>query len=70
MSSKRMDLKIASSYRLSPECRRLMERLSQVMGVSQASVLEYAVRKVARLELLDGERVGAMPRDGRYRKGR
>jgi hypothetical protein len=44
-----------------------MERLSQVMGVSQASVLEYAVRKVARLEL-DGERVGAMPQDRRYRK--
>jgi hypothetical protein len=62
-----MNIKLASSYRLSPECRRLMERLSQAMGISQASVLEYAVRKVARLEL-DGERVAPMPADGRRRQ--
>jgi hypothetical protein len=32
-------------------------------------VIEYAIRKVARLEL-DGERVGEVPPDGRRRKRR
>jgi hypothetical protein len=40
-----------SSYRLSEECRQLMERLSEALGISQAGVIEQAVRKLARAEL-------------------
>jgi hypothetical protein len=59
--------KLPSSYRLSPECRRLLDRLQQVLGISRTSVLEQAVRKLARREL-DGERVGPVPVDGRRRQ--
>jgi hypothetical protein len=61
-----MNNKVPSSYRLSPECRRLMGRLSGALGISKTSVIEQAVRKLARLEL-DGERVGDVPPDGRRR---
>jgi hypothetical protein len=61
--------KIASSYRLSPECRRLLGRLQDALGINQTSVIEQAVRKLARQEL-DGERMGGVPVDGRQRRRR
>ena len=42
-----------SSYRLSAECHDLINRLTEVLGISQASVIEQAVRKLARAELPD-----------------
>ena len=46
--------KFPSSYRLSEECRELIARLSDALGVSQAGVIEQAVRKMARSELPAG----------------
>ena len=43
--------KLASSYRLSPECRDLMNRLADHLGIGQASVIEMAVRELARAML-------------------
>jgi hypothetical protein len=64
--------KYPSSYRLSEECRRLIERLSDALGISQAGVLEQAVRKLARAELPDlGTPASAeapKPRRGRSKK--
>jgi hypothetical protein len=42
-----------SSYRLSPECRDLIERLAATLGISQAGVIDQAVRKLARAELAE-----------------
>jgi hypothetical protein len=46
-----------SSYRLSEECRRLIGELSTALGISQAGVIEQAVRKLARAELPGDEAV-------------
>jgi hypothetical protein len=43
-----------------------MACLAEALGISQTGVLEQAVRKLARLEL-DGERIAAVPPDGRRR---
>jgi len=43
--------KFPSSYRLSEECRALIDQLSEALGISQAGVIEQAVRKLARAEL-------------------
>jgi hypothetical protein len=57
-----------SSYRLSEECRDLLVRLSEALGLSQAGVIEMAVRKLARAEL-DAPPAGQVepkkPRKGR-----
>lgn len=42
------DKKQPTSFRLSEEGRSLIERLSRELGISQASVVEQAVRKLAR----------------------
>lgn len=39
-----------TSFRLSPEAVRLIKELSERLGISQASVVEQAVRKLARSE--------------------
>ncbi|PLS84244.1 MAG: hypothetical protein CYG60_18970 [Actinobacteria bacterium] len=38
------------SFRLSPEALRLIKELSERLGISQASVVEQAVRRLAREE--------------------
>lgn len=43
--------KYPSSFRLSEECLTLLERLAENLGISQAGVIEQAVRKLARAEL-------------------
>ena len=45
------DRKHPSSYRLSTEARELIDRLAAYLGISQAGVIEQAVRKLARAEL-------------------
>lgn len=39
-------MKIPMSFRLSPEAVRLIKRLSDEMGISQAAVLEIATREM------------------------
>lgn len=51
-----------TSFRLSGECVRLMNRLAAALGISQAGVIEQAVRKLARAEL-----PGEAPSRGRAR---
>jgi hypothetical protein len=43
--------KYPTSYRLSDECLGLIEQLAGTLGISQAGVIEQAVRKLARAEL-------------------
>jgi hypothetical protein len=54
-----------SSYRLSEECRDLLIRLSEALGISQASVIEMAVRKLARAELKGQAERSKKPRKGK-----
>lgn len=42
--------KQATSVRLSPDARRLLAALADRLGISQASVLELAIRDKARKE--------------------
>jgi hypothetical protein len=44
------DKKHPTSIRLSDEAKRLQKRLSQKLGVSQAAVLELALRALAQRE--------------------
>lgn len=46
------DKKGPTSFRLSPEALRLIKELSERLGLSQASVVELAVRKLASGEAL------------------
>ncbi len=46
--------KLPSSYRLSEECHQLIAQLAEALGISQAGVIEQAVRKLARTELPPG----------------
>jgi hypothetical protein len=62
--------KQASSYRLSPECRDLMNRLADHLGISQASVIEMAVRKLARAELPPDQQPTEPPPGGSKRAPR
>jgi predicted DNA-binding protein len=39
--------KLATSFRLSPECRQLLVTLSRRLGISQADVVELATRHLA-----------------------
>jgi hypothetical protein len=61
-----------SSFRLSEECYKLIGRLAEALGISQAGVIEQAVRKLARSELPPGDHppIGAPPtrKPGRPRK--
>ncbi len=41
--------KRAATYRLSPEAHRLIGELGAVMGLSQASIIETAVRDLAKV---------------------
>lgn len=43
-----------TSIRFTPEARRLLEALSQRLGVSKTAVLEMAVRKFAEREGVSG----------------
>ena len=43
--------KYARSFRLSPECLQLIERLTVALGISQTAVVEQAVRRLARVEV-------------------
>jgi hypothetical protein len=59
--------KQATSYRLSAECRELITRLAGRLGISQAGVIEQAVRKLARAEFAQdspgtAEQPGPSPR--------
>jgi predicted transcriptional regulator len=45
----------ATSFRLSAEAKRLLGTLAEYLGISQASVLEQAVRQLARREGLPVE---------------
>jgi hypothetical protein len=56
------------SYRLSEECRKLIEELARVLGISQTAVVEFAVRKLAKVEL--GAKVAATPKPNGRRKGK
>ena len=40
-----------SSWRLSVEARELLAQLAQALGISQTSVLELAIRRMAKEEL-------------------
>ena len=42
-----------TSYRFSPEARELIDRLSVHLGISKVSVIELAVRRLARREMPD-----------------
>jgi predicted DNA-binding protein len=44
------DKKHPTSIRLSDEAKRLQKRLSEKLGVSQAAVLELAIRALAQRE--------------------
>jgi hypothetical protein len=59
--------KVAASYRLSPDALGLINRLAEYLGLSQGSVLEVAVRKLARAELPPDQQPGEPPPAGRRR---
>lgn len=46
--------KQATSYRLSEDAKALITRLKEKLGVSEADVIEMAVRRLARVELAEG----------------
>lgn len=48
--------KIATSFRLSPEAMGMLDRLKERTGLSQAGILELAIRRMAEAE---GVREGA-----------
>lgn len=47
-----MTEKTATSIRISPEAKRLLKELSRELGISQAAVIEIAIREYARDRLL------------------
>jgi hypothetical protein len=49
-----------TSFRLSPDGRRLLEELSRRMGVSRTAILEVLIREKAKQEGID-----TAPRGGR-----
>lgn len=42
-----------TSFTLSIECKRLLTLLSALLGISQASVIEMAVRQLAKREKIE-----------------
>lgn len=45
-----MSNKQATSIRLSPEAKRLLAELAKKLGVSQAAIMEIAIRRLAQTE--------------------
>lgn len=45
-----MSNKQPTSVRLSPEAKRLLERLADKLGVTQAAIIEMAIRRMAEAE--------------------
>lgn len=45
-----METKHLTSIRLSPEARRLLASLAKQLGISQAAVMEVAIREKAKRE--------------------
>jgi len=45
-----MSTKNATSFRLSPEAKRLLAELSNKLGISQTAVLEILIREKAKAE--------------------
>lgn len=43
----------STSFRLSPEAKRLLKELSQSLGISQAAVLEIVIREKAKTENIE-----------------
>jgi hypothetical protein len=43
-----------TSFRLSPQCRALLEQLGQALGLKATGVIELAVRRLAKQELPPG----------------
>ena len=56
MEKKQSRTKEATSFRLSPEGRRLLALLAKEGGISQAAVLETLIRERARRDRLDTAR--------------
>jgi predicted transcriptional regulator len=48
-----METKPSTSYRLSKECKRLIMALAAKMGVNQTSILELAIRAMAKQEKVE-----------------
>ncbi len=42
--------KRTTSLRLTPEAKRLLQTLAKKLGVTQAAIIEMAIRKFAKLE--------------------
>jgi predicted transcriptional regulator len=61
-----------TSFRLSDECLALIEQLAAALGISQAGVVEQAIRKFARAELpaQGGPAPESQKARGRARKGK
>lgn len=51
-----MKTKTSTSIRLSPEGVRLLKDLAEKLGVSRSSVMELAIRTLAREQLAKGNR--------------
>ena len=62
--------KRATSIRLSEEGRRLLERLAENLGVSQAAVMELSLRRLARTELPQDGKPEEEPPVKKRRKGK
>jgi hypothetical protein len=65
--------KLPSSYRLSEGCQQLLKQMSDHLGISQAGVIEQAVRKLARAEGVEaesGEKPATPKKPGRKPKGK
>lgn len=45
-----MNNKQPTSLRLSPEAKRLLEELAKKLGVTQAAIVEIAIRRLAETE--------------------
>lgn len=43
----------STSFRLSPEAKRLLKKLSQRLGISQVAVLEIIIRDKAKVENIE-----------------
>jgi hypothetical protein len=48
-----METKLSATYRLSKECKRLIAALSAKLAISYTSVIELAVRAMAKKEKVD-----------------
>ena len=48
--------KQATSIRLTPEAKRLIKELANKLGVTQASIIEIAIRKLAEVEGISQEK--------------